>query len=44
MNKGVCDDGIACERAVDVELNEYGYCQKCVEQRDYENDKFPQKN
>tara|TARA_R100001509_G_C4810591_1_gene196259 strand:+ start:26 stop:391 length:366 start_codon:yes stop_codon:yes gene_type:complete len=38
---GICDDGIACEQDESVTLDEHGYCCGCVEQRNYENEKFP---
>jgi len=39
---GICDDGIACEQSHPTILNEWGYCSCCEEERNYENDKYPQ--
>ena len=41
---GICDDGISCDNEYEGILNENGHCEDCVAERDYENDKFPQKN
>lgn len=41
---GICDDGISCDNEYEGILNESGHCEDCVTERDYENDKFPQKN
>ena len=39
-NFGICDDGIACDGYEGI-LNEYGHCEDCVAEREYENDKCP---
>ena len=41
---GICDDGISCDKQTLSILNENGHCEDCVTEREYENDKFPQKN
>jgi len=38
---GECDDGIACDKTDPKMLNEWGRCECCEEQREYEDDKFP---
>jgi hypothetical protein len=38
-NEGMC---VSCGEV--KPLNEYGECPPCVEQREYEDDKFPQVN
>lgn len=35
----ICDYGLVCDQNKAVPLNEYGICQDCQEQADYENDK-----
>ena len=38
---GVCEDGISCDNEYEGILDEYGHCEDCVTEREYENDKFP---
>ena len=41
MKNGVCDYGLVCDQNIPTPLNEYGICQDCQEQWEYENEMFP---
>jgi hypothetical protein len=38
---GICDYGLVCDQNIPTPLNEYGICQECQEQWEYENEIFP---
>jgi len=38
---GICDYGLVCDHNIPTPLNEYGICQECQEQWEYENEMFP---
>lgn len=38
---GICDYGLVCDQNIPTPLNEYGICQDCQEQWEYENEMFP---
>ena len=38
---GICDYGLVCDQNIPTPLNEYGICQECQEQWEYENEMFP---